>query len=194
DDGLRMKASVERGAQQERAVSENLQLGDLLTHMELRVEGPGLLQESIDEFLSTAHWQRWNVVNRLLGIELTALATRMFERVDDVRRNAEQSQLENLKQPAGTCADDDYVGLNGAFDGAFRLIAQQSTLWKILREAWFRAGPAFYTTRPLAFEIGLRAGDKDDEVQGTTVAAYVVRWMIKSHARFALRQESASTL
>jgi hypothetical protein len=37
----------------------------------------------------------------------------MRQRIYDVRADAEQPELENLKEAAGTCADDDDVGADG---------------------------------------------------------------------------------
>src|SRR5262249_1835095 len=51
-----------------------------------------------------------DVVNRLVGIQLGALPAGVLERVDDVRTDAEQPQLEYLEQPAGSSADDDALG------------------------------------------------------------------------------------
>ena len=84
--------------------------------MKLRVERLRLLQQPIDQFLRAADGQRGNVVDRLLRIELAALTARMLQRIDDVRADAEQSELEDLKQTAGSRADDDDVGLNRAVD------------------------------------------------------------------------------
>ena len=120
DDRARVEARVVRGAQQERVVLEHLQLGDFLAEMKLRVERLRLLQQSIDQFLRAADRQRRNVVDGLFGIQLAALTAGMLQRIDDVRVNAEQTQLEDLKQAAGTGADDDDVGLNGAVDGDAR--------------------------------------------------------------------------
>ena len=86
------------------------ELGDLLAQMKLGVEGLDLLHQPIDQLLGAAHGQRRNVVDRLIRIELGALAARMRERVDDVRADTQQAELEDLEQAAGSCADDDDVG------------------------------------------------------------------------------------
>jgi hypothetical protein len=77
--------------------------------VESRIEGLDLLQQPIDELLRAAYRQRRNVVDRLVGIELGALTARMLERVDDVRLDAEQPELEHLEQPARARTDDDGV-------------------------------------------------------------------------------------
>jgi hypothetical protein len=86
------------------------------------------VQKSIDELLSSAYGQSRNVVDRFFRIELTALTAGMFERIDDVRTNAEQAELENLKQSARPRADDDDIRLNRAFDGAALCIGQLEIL------------------------------------------------------------------
>src|SRR5207248_10873067 len=50
-----------------------------------------------------------NVVDRLLRIELGALAADLVEDVDDVRLHIEQAQLKHCEQAAGAGADDEYV-------------------------------------------------------------------------------------
>ena len=120
DHGARVEARVARGDEQERVIRQHLQLGHFLAHVELRVEGLRLLQQAVDQLLGAADRQRRDVVDRLLRIQLTALPARMLERVDDVRVDAEQAQLEDLEQAAGAGADDDDVGLDGAVDGAAR--------------------------------------------------------------------------
>ena len=120
DHGPRVEARVARGDEQERVIRQHLQLGHFFAHVELRVEGLRLLQQAVDQLLGAADRQRRNVVDRLLRIQLTALPARMLERVDDVRVDAEQAQLEDLEQATGAGADDDDVGLDGAVDGAAR--------------------------------------------------------------------------
>ena len=116
DHGARVEARVARGAQQERMIRQHLQLGHFLAHVELRVERLRLLQQAVDQLLRAAHGQRGNVIDRLLGIQLAALAAGMLERVDDVGANAQQAELEDLEQAAGAGADDDRIGLDGAVD------------------------------------------------------------------------------
>jgi hypothetical protein len=59
-----------------------------------------------------------NVVDRLLGIELGALAARLVEDVDQVRLHVEQAELEHREQPAGARSDDQHVGLDGLVHGS----------------------------------------------------------------------------
>ncbi len=89
------------------AVAEHAQLRDLLAQMKRGLEGLGLLQQAIDQFLGAADRQRRNVIDRLVGIQLRALAAGLTQRVDDVGADAQQAQLKDLKQSDGTGADDD---------------------------------------------------------------------------------------
>ena len=56
------------------AVGERLDLGDFLAEMERGMERFHLLQQPVDQFLRAANRQRGDVVDRLVGIELGALA------------------------------------------------------------------------------------------------------------------------
>ncbi len=81
--------------------------------MEGGVKGLGLFQQPIDQFLGAADRQCGNVIDRLVGIQLGALAAGLGQRIDDVRADAEQAQLEDLEQSHGTCADDDGLDRRG---------------------------------------------------------------------------------
>src|SRR5690606_40300326 len=120
DDCFRVTTRIERGAHQKRAVIEALELGGLLAQAKRRVERFDLLEESVDQLLRTANGQRGNVVNRLVRIQLAALPARVLQRIDDVRVDAEQTELENLEQAAGSRPDNDDIRLNRAFDQRLR--------------------------------------------------------------------------
>src|SRR5579862_700821 len=101
--------------------------------MKLRLEGLDLLHQSVNELLGAAYRQRRDVIDRLLGIKLRALAARDRQRIDDVRTDTEQAKLENLEQAAGTRTDNDDVGRN---------VAQNvSSPLGIVKWARRRAGP-----------------------------------------------------
>ena len=55
---------------------------------------------------------RRNVVDRLLRIELGALAADLVEDVDEVRLHVEQAELEHREQADRARADDEHVGLD----------------------------------------------------------------------------------
>ena len=120
--------------------------------MKLRVERLGLLQQPIDQFLRAADGQRRNVVDRLFRIQLAALPAGMLERIDDVRADAQQAELENLEQAAGAGADDDGIGLDGAVDGAGTL-----SLKNRLQDHEPQFGARrFYTRAAVALDKGKR--------------------------------------
>lgn len=81
--------------------------------MKNRSEGTDLLGETIDELLRAYHRQCRDVVDGFLGIKIGALAADPGESVYHVGPNAQQSELEDLKQPARTRADDQYVHHGG---------------------------------------------------------------------------------
>ena len=68
--------------------------------MQARAERLDLLEQPIGQLLAGAHRHGRNVVDRLVGIQLDALAARRFQRIDDLRLQPEQAQLENLEQAA----------------------------------------------------------------------------------------------
>ena len=82
-------------------------LVDLLAKVEAGVKGLDLLEQPVDQFLRTADRNRGNVVDRLVRIELGALAAGMRERIHDLALHAEQPELEHRKKANGTRADND---------------------------------------------------------------------------------------
>jgi hypothetical protein len=81
--------------------------------MKRRAERLDLLHELIDQALRGNLRDRRNVVDRLLGIKLGALAAGLVENVDEVSLDVEQSKLEHGEQPDRACADDEHVSLDG---------------------------------------------------------------------------------
>ena len=69
--------------------------------------------QPVDQFLRAADRQRRDVVDRLVGIELGALAARMRERIHDFALEAEKPELENGEEPDGAGADDDALRADG---------------------------------------------------------------------------------
>ena len=82
--------------------------------MKRGVERLGLLQQPVDQFLGAADRQRRDVVDRLVGIQLGALAAGLRQGIDDVGVDSEKPELEDLKQSHGACADDDRLDRVGA--------------------------------------------------------------------------------
>ena len=88
-----------------------------LTEMQRRIERRDLLHEAVDELLRAADGQRRDVVDRLVGIELGALAAGRAQRIDQMAADAQQSELENLEQPARAGANDHDFGDDGRLRG-----------------------------------------------------------------------------
>jgi len=83
-----------------------------LAEMENGIERLDLLQQAIGQLLAGDDGQAGNVIDRLFGIELCALAADLVQNVDHVRFHVEQSELEHCEQPAWSRANDEYVGLD----------------------------------------------------------------------------------
>ena len=131
-------------------------INHLLAQVELRVERLGLLQQPVDQLLGAADGQRRDVVDRFLRVQLAALSARMLERIDHVGADAEQAELENLEQPAGTGADDDDVGLNRAVDGdaGLALAQEHSPRMEQARRGARRARRNSIRAQPECFRVG----------------------------------------
>src|SRR5690606_10868977 len=72
-------------------------------------DGLELVEQPVDYLLAREHGNRRNVVDRLVGIQLGALAARLRQRIHELGPQAEQAELEYLEQAAGTRPDDDDV-------------------------------------------------------------------------------------
>ena len=105
-----VEADPARGGNVKAPVLAPRKLHHLVAEVQLRFEGPDLLQQPVDQLLGTANRQRRDVVDRLVGVELGTLSAGVAQRVDDVRADPEQSQLKHLEQSAGSGADDDGFG------------------------------------------------------------------------------------
>ena len=84
-------------ANAERAILVLLHGGHLLVEVERRAERLDLFHQAIHEVLRVAHRNGRNVVDGLVGVQLRALTAGLRQRVDDVRLQAKQAKLENLK-------------------------------------------------------------------------------------------------
>jgi hypothetical protein len=81
--------------------------------MEFRLERLDLLHQRVGQPVAGDVGDAGNVVDRLFGIELGALAADLVEDVDQMRLDVEQAQFENGKQPDRSGADNQNIGLNG---------------------------------------------------------------------------------
>ena len=111
-DGAGIEHRARAGHDAEAAVLLPRDFGDFLAEMQARAERPDLLEQPIGQLLARAHRHGRNVVDRLVGIQLDALAAGRLQRIDDLRLQAEQPELEYLEQAARPGADDDDVRLD----------------------------------------------------------------------------------
>ena len=111
--GTGVEADAARGAQVEAPAIAPRELHHFMAEVQLRIEGPDLLHEPVDQLLGAAHRQRRYVVDRLVGVQLGALSAGVPQRIHHLGTDPEEAQLEHLEQPAGTCADDDDLGGDG---------------------------------------------------------------------------------
>ena len=81
-----------------------------LTEVQVGVQGLDLLEQVVGQLLRRDHRQARNVVDQLVGIERTALATRLRQRIDGGHPQSQESQLENLMEAHGPHADDQHIG------------------------------------------------------------------------------------
>jgi hypothetical protein len=129
------------GLDEEAAVVLLAHDADFLAEVEGGAEGLDLLEQVVGEFLAGAHGHGRDVVDRLVGVQLDALAAGVAQRVDDVGLDLQQAQLEHLEQADRAGADDDGVGLDGAVvaAGGVGHFGVQGVPWRLLSGS---AGPA----------------------------------------------------
>ena len=108
--------------------------------MELRTERLDLLHELIDQALRGNLRDRRDVVDRLLRIELGALAADLVENIDQVGLHIQEAQFEDGEKSARTRTNNQHIGLDRVahvasfrFDGA--------------RTAWARTGSRLSSQR-----------------------------------------------
>ena len=148
-DHRRLEGLPEAGREPPAAVAQTLELLGLLTEMEDRIERPDLLHQEVGQILAGAVRHRRDVVDRLVGIELGALAARPVEVVDQVALDVEQAGLEHREQADRPGADDHHIGPNRV--GAERLGADQIGLHHSLvhaRRTWGLPDPFATASRP----------------------------------------------
>ena len=79
-----------------------------------RLERGDLFAQLLSQLATGADLGAGNVVDRLVGIQLHALATAVGQCVDQMRMNSLQAQLKDLKQADRARADDDRIGVDRA--------------------------------------------------------------------------------
>ena len=97
--------------------------GRHLAEMELRIERLDLLHQPVGQFLAGDDGQARNVVDRLFGIKLGALAARPVEDVDQMAFEIQQPQLEHGEQADGARADDGDIGFDCRAHSLFHTFA-----------------------------------------------------------------------
>jgi hypothetical protein len=117
EDGLGDEAGAGRGFDIEPAVFTALHGGHFLAQVEGRGERLDLLEQVVGQFLAGAHRHRRDVVDRLVRIQLHALAADGRQRIDHVGLDFQQAQLEHLEQANRARTDNHCVGVDGAGKG-----------------------------------------------------------------------------
>ncbi len=112
DDGLGDEARAGRGGDVEAAVVAPADRAHLLVEVKAGAERLDLLEQLLGQLAPGGDGQGGDVVDRLVGIELDALAAGVRQRIDDVRAHLLQAELEHLEQADRSGADDDDVGLD----------------------------------------------------------------------------------
>ena len=115
-DHLALEHGAGIGGDAEARVGVVAQHLDRLHHLALvehRAERLALLDEVVDEALAGDHGEAGNVVDRLFGVELRALAARLAEDVDQMRLDVEQAEFEHGEEADRPHPDDHRVGDHG---------------------------------------------------------------------------------
>ena len=81
-----------------------------------------LLQQIVGQLLAGDDRKARNVVDRLFGIELRALAAGARQNVDQMRLDVEQAELEHREKTGRAGADNDDIGFDRGF---FKLVHRQ---------------------------------------------------------------------
>ena len=98
-------------AHEKAAIVPLLDLADQLLEVERGVKRRNLLEQPVGEFAPGADLDRRDVVDRLVRVQLDALAASPGKGIDDMGLDAQQAQLEHLEQADRARADDERIGL-----------------------------------------------------------------------------------
>ena len=101
------------GAHLPAACSQGLQRAHLLAQVLHRGERRHLLWQALHQLVRAAHGQGGDVVNRLVAIQLHALAARVGQSVDEVGAQALQAQLKYQEQANRPSTDHHGIGGDG---------------------------------------------------------------------------------
>jgi hypothetical protein len=111
-DDLRLEHLAAIGGDAEERIADLLDVLHHLAEMKGRMERLDLVHQGAGQALAGDFRDAGNVVDRLLGVELGALAAGLVEDVDQVGLHVEQPKLEHREQAHRTRADDEGVGLD----------------------------------------------------------------------------------
>jgi isoquinoline 1-oxidoreductase subunit alpha len=193
DDRTRIERGAGGGHDVEAAVVTLRDLDDFLAEVPGRVERLDLRHQPVDEFLRAADRQGGDVVDRLVGIELGALSARGLQGIDQMGRDAQQAQLENLEQAAGAGADDDDFradrrGLGSCIHGAILAEGSRRARVGVRPQTALRArarpraqwrGQAYSSTghpeAPMAIKLSINGKSVEVDVDPETPLLWVLR-------------------
>ena len=81
-----------------------------LAKVEHGLERPDLLKQAVGELLAGADRQSWNVIDRLFGVKLGALATGLVENVDHIGFEPRKPELEHREETHRPRANNNDIG------------------------------------------------------------------------------------
>ncbi len=108
---------------------------DHLFEMERRMERLDLRQQILDEALARHHRMSGNVVDRLFGIKLGALAAGARKDIDQVALNIEKPQFEHREQARRARANDNNIRFDRLFHSLLLKMASYRTMVRASHQA-----------------------------------------------------------
>src|SRR5262249_20951476 len=129
DEAAGVEARTRRSSNVETARGLARDRHDFLAKVETGVERLYLLHQAVDELLRPTDRQRRDVVDRLVGIQLRALAAGVRKRVDDFAFHAEETELEHGEEAHGTRANDDAFGADDGLRSGFAHVRDPFARW-----------------------------------------------------------------
>ena len=98
EDGLGEEPRALGGFDEEAAIVPLFNRLDFLPEVEGGAERLDLLEQVVRQFLARAHRNGRDVVDRLVGVQLDALAARVGQRIDHMGLDLQQAEFEHLEQ------------------------------------------------------------------------------------------------
>src|ERR1700722_8110194 len=128
DLALKHFALIRRHAEQR--VADLFDLLDHFAEMELRLKILDLQQQRINKSLRAGIGNARNVVDRLLGIKLRALAADLVENIDEMAFHIEQAELKYREQADRPRTDNDNVSFDRLSHVVFLLVYVICLMWR----------------------------------------------------------------